>query len=53
MQPNQDCSDTRCRELQKLKKENPSLLRIKPKVVKEESVVKHEDNEWGIQIESE
>lgn len=53
--PNPDCSDAKCRELQKYYTENPDAKRLKDKVkengAEEVKEIVHEDNDWGITLE--
>ena len=51
MQPNTECSDLKCRELQAYYSQNPGLSR-QIKQVKVEEKPKHTENEWGISLEA-
>jgi len=52
--PNPECSDTKCKELQKYYIEHPDEKRLKEKEEKKVEVkaVNHAENEWGITMES-
>ena len=55
MQPNSECTDAKCCELQRFYQQNPAQCKRQTlnKAEKEEDKPKHEENEWGISLENE